>query len=90
MTHVHIHAPRQTAKAVTAGDCPDCKKRSRFLGFFTPWYGWDTTCLRCGRRWQDGEWTPLDFMRGVRQRNIDATKRHWRAMPPVSENHFGI
>jgi hypothetical protein len=90
MTHVHIHAPSATAKSIRAGNCPDCKKRTRFIGFFTPWYGWRTTCMRCGREWNDGEWGALDFVRGIRRRNIAHAKNTWRRMPPVSQNHYGI
>ena len=75
---VHIHAPKPTDKRIRIHVCPDCKKRSRFICFFTEWYGWDSTCLRCGREWQDGEWCDLPFMRGARQKNIDAAKKRWR------------
>ena len=88
--HIHIHAPRATAKAVIVDTCPDCKKRTRLLSFFTPWYGNDSTCLKCGRQWMDGEWIPLDFVRGIRQHNIERAKRLWRAMPPVGMNHYGV
>ncbi len=88
--NIHIHAPQATSKRATATNCPDCKKRTRMLGFFVPWYGWDSTCLRCGRHWVDGEWTPLDFMRGARERNVDRAKTRWRRMPPVSANHYGL
>lgn len=90
-SRVHIHAPATTAKTLGVLQCcPDCKKRTRVLSFHVPWYGWDSTCLRCGRRWCDGEWMPLDFVRGSRRKSIDAAKRRWRALPPVSENHFGV
>ena len=87
---IHIYAPRSTAKTVRAQVCPDCKKRTRILSFFTPWYGNDDTCLRCGRKWADGEWMPLEFSRFARAKNIANAKRIWRAMPPMSENHYGI
>ena len=90
MRHVHIHAPRATSKTIFAQVCPDCKKRTRMLAFFTPWYGDNCTCLRCGREWADGEWLHLEFARGVRARNIENAKRKWRVMPPVSANHFGF
>ena len=88
--HVHIHAPQATTKVVTVTTCPDCKKRTRMLQFFTPWYGWDSTCLRCGRRWEDGEWMPLAFVPQSRQLSIAAAKRLWRRLPPASENHYGL
>jgi NMD protein affecting ribosome stability and mRNA decay len=90
MSIVHIHAPKATAKRVIAGHCPDCKKRSRFLVFHTPWYGNNQTCLRCGREWADGEWMRFPFVRGAREASIATAKMRWRRMPPVSENHFGI
>ena len=78
MSHIHIHAPQPTEKRIQTGVCPDCKKRSRFIAFFTPWYGDHTTCLRCGREWMDGEWMPLPFIRGSRKITIAAAKKRWR------------
>jgi len=75
---VHIHAPQPYQRNIKAGRCPDCKKRTRFLAFFTEWYGSDATCIRCGRHWADGEWIALDFHRWARQENIDAAKARWR------------
>lgn len=88
--YIHIYAPRATAKRAHGTTCPDCRRRTWLLQFFTPWYGWHSTCLRCGREWADGEWLRLDFVRGVRQRNIEAAKKRWRALPPVSANHYGV
>lgn len=90
MTTVHVHAPSATAKRIHAGSCPDCGKHTRFMQFFTPWYGWASTCMRCGREWQDDEWMRLPFVRGIRAANIATAKMYWRRMPPVSQNHFGI
>ena len=86
---VHIHAPQSTAKTIEAINCPDCTKRTRMLSFFTPWYGWGSTCLRCGREWSDGRWVALPFVRRARQINIDAAKKRWRAAPAVADNHYG-
>lgn len=80
---IHVHAPRVTRKSRHAGVCLDCEKRTRFLSFFTPWYGWDSTCLRCGRRWSDGEWMRLAFEPQSRQKSIDAAKRRWRRIKPT-------
>ncbi len=85
-----ICAPQATAKKMHAENCPDCKNRTRMIEFFTPWYGWDTTCLRCGRNWKDGEWMSLPFMRGARQQNVARAKARWRKMPPPSANHYGL
>ena len=60
--------------------------------------------MRCGRQFQDGEWTDFDFCPGhwgldghgkfrfmkPREYSIESAKRRWRNMPPVSENHFGV
>lgn len=90
MTHVHICAPVATSKRAIATTCLDCKQRTRMLSFFTPWYGEASTCIRCGRHWEDGEWMPLAFIPQSRQISIASAKRRWRTMPPVSENHWGI
>lgn len=75
---IHICRPHVGSKSITADHCPDCKRHTRFMGFHQEWYGWDETCLRCGRRWQDGEWLPLEFARGIRAHNIKSAKARWR------------
>jgi len=74
------------------------------LSFFTPWYGWNSTCIKCGRQWNDGEWCELPFANNIwtqdengnnkpmtpMQHNIAMAKRFYRAMPPMAENHYGI
>lgn len=87
---MYIHNPKATAKQIKAEICPDCKRRTRMIGFFTPWYGWDETCMKCGRNWKDGEWMRFPFVRGAREASIATAKMHWRRLPPVSANHFGI
>ena len=61
-----------------AGVCLDCKKPTRFLTIMYEWYGPDATCVRCGRRWSDGEWMPLTFERHARRRSIKAAVYAWR------------
>lgn len=78
MNAVHIHAPQASLRSIDAGNCVDCKKRTRFIGFFTEYYGWDDTCLRCGRRWADGEWMLLPSARHARRDSINAVKIRWR------------
>lgn len=78
---IHINWTHHSAKSVTRDYCPDCKTQTRFMGFFQEWYGWTETCLRCGRKFADGEWMPLDFVRGVRASNIKQIKAHWRKTP---------
>ena len=75
---MHIYAPQATDAAITTTTCIDCGKRTRMIGFFTPYYGWDSTCMRCGRNWCDGEWMDLPFMRGAREKSIAAAKRRYR------------
>lgn len=79
MGHVHTFSPPTTDKAIASVTCPDCGKRTRFVGFFQDWFGWRFTCLRCGRSYEDGEWLALDFVRGSRRKSIDAAKARWRA-----------
>ena len=77
MAHVHICAP-QGERFAHAGTCLDCGKRTRFIGVSYLWYGPDKVCLRCGRRWSDGEWMPLDFVPQSRQKSIDGMKATFR------------
>jgi len=80
---IHVHSPPVVEKSIDATVCPDCKKRTRMIGFFQEWYGWQSTCLRCGRQWDGGEWIPLDFRRGVRAENISRAKARWRRLGAV-------
>ena len=80
---LHIKRSRFSMKAVVRFNCPDCKANSRRLSFFQEWYGWNSTCINCGRQWSDGEWMPLDFARGIRKRNINAAKQLWRKLSDV-------
>ena len=75
---LHIHAPQPDMKAIGYKLCLDCGWMSRFVQFHTPWYGWDSTCLKCGRHYSDGEWMPLDFVRQSRQKSIDHAKARYR------------
>lgn len=75
---IHICRPRIAGRSIHAAKCPDCGRRSRFLCWHYEWYGSSQVCLRCGRRWEDGEWMPLDFVPGSRQKSIDNAKARWR------------
>ncbi|WP_312968994.1 hypothetical protein [Acinetobacter gerneri] len=86
---IRIKVPRYAAKKITRFVCPDCKKNSRCIAFFEHWHGWSSTCLNCGRCWDNGEWIALEFYRGVRKQNIDYAKRLWRKLSNVgSEINF--
>jgi len=78
MDNIHIKFTKTHRREIHKENCPDCKKDSFFLSFFENWYGWDKTCLRCGRRWSDGEWMPLNFYRYARRDSIEAAKKRWR------------
>lgn len=83
--NVHIHDPMPSNKYIKSGDCPDCKKRTRFIVFYTDYYGIDSTCMRCGREWQDGEWCALPFIRGIRRLNIEEAKKKFRRMAALDK-----
>lgn len=78
---IHICAPRGE-RFVYSGTCLDCGKRTRFIGVSYLWYGADQCCIRCGRRWSDGEWMPLDFIPQSRQKSIAAMKKAFRSAGP--------
>lgn len=82
---LHIHAPQPTLRSISVGACLDCGRRTRFAGLMTPWYGWRSTCLRCGRTWCDGEWMPLEFERQARAKSVARAKRAYRRAIPSSE-----
>lgn len=87
---IHLYAPKATNKAMFSGVCADCKKRTRFLSYFIPWYGWDTTCIKCGRRWIDGEWMDLPFIRSSRERSIDRAKKTFRRVEIDHADPYGL
>jgi hypothetical protein len=74
---VHIYRPATTGKSLTSGKCIDCKADTIFVGFHQEWHGWTETCVRCGRRFADGEWLPLDFSREARRANIKSVLEQW-------------
>ena len=78
--NVHIYAPQPSQRHIGRRVCLDCGRNAYFIALFTEWYGWDSTCLNCGRSWCDGEWMPLDFVPQSRQKSIASIKRRWRAM----------
>ena len=85
---IHIHAPCPTAKRIFTTICPDCDMRTKMLEFYTPWYGWDSTCIKCGRNWLDNEWMDLTWERQSRQKSVARAKELWRKLPPISENRY--
>jgi hypothetical protein len=75
---IHINYTRTHDRKVTRKICPDCKQKSVFIHFFQEWYGWDSTCLNCGRRWCDGEWMPFAFYRNARKDSIESARMRWK------------
>ena len=78
MSIVHINAPLPVEKRIHRLKCPDCKKNTFFVSFYYEWYGASSTCLKCGRRYNDGEWVTLPFYRYARRDNINNTKKYYR------------
>lgn len=79
MSYVHIYAPPTLRKKAFVCDaCPDCGAKTLMLSFFQEWYGWHSTCIKCGRQWEDGEWLALPFMRGARAKSVAEAKTRWR------------
>lgn len=85
MSGIHIHAPQATERAIRRIACPTCSKPRYMASWFTPWYGWDITCLKCGDRWQDGEMSERPFERAWRSKSIRAARARWRAAPQPQE-----
>lgn len=79
MSAIHIHSPQATDRHMRREDCPWCKRRTFFLGFYTPWYGFTWTCLKCGDSHDGEEWSPRPFERAWRKRAVDSVKKRWRA-----------
>ena len=76
--YMHIKWVKTDDKRLVRRYCLDCKVNSYAACFFEEWYGWDSTCLKCGREWCDGEWMALGFYRHARRDNIDGARRRWR------------
>ena len=80
--YIHINFTRYSRRDLSRGDCPTCKRKTFFVAFFQEWYGWDSTCLKCGERWTDGEMHERPFMPKWRQKSIESEKRAWRKYLP--------
>lgn len=75
---IHICVPKPVSRKISRRNCPDCGKRAVFVSVYYEWYGSSSTCLNCGRAWQDGEWMPLAFYRYARRDNIKSAKAEYR------------
>lgn len=77
-TRVHILRPECVTKSAIGGTCPDCKQRTRFLTYSYEWYGPDSTCIKCGRSFNEDGWVNLPFVRGSREKEIKRAKDRFR------------
>ena len=75
---IHINYTKAHKQDINRTFCPDCKKDLYFALFFQEWYGWDSTCMRCGRIYSCGEWHRLPFYRYARRDNKDSARRAWK------------
>ena len=93
MTYVHINAPPVIEYRLHRHDCPTCERSVFATSFFYEWYGWSTTCLGCGERWEDGEMSERPFMRGWREKSKLSARDHYRRMrrfwPPNKPRQIG-
>ena len=80
---IHINWTKTHDKKITWTKCSDCGRFAPFAWFHQDWYGWSTTCLRCGRQWENGEWALLDFTRYARRDSIASAKKRWRQSKTV-------
>lgn len=78
---LHICRPHFEHIQIVRGYCPTCNKRRYFVAAFQEWYGYLTTCLSCGDRWEDGEMMPRPFAPHWRKDNIAEAKRIYRRGP---------
>jgi len=77
---IYINWVRYSTKALSRHYCSNCKKNRFFVAFYQEWYGWDSTCLKCGDSWADGERRERPFMRGWRAKAIEAAKSRYRRL----------
>lgn len=80
---LHVNHVRYSEARLAREHCPNCKKRTFFVSFFQDYYGWDSTCLRCGDSWQGSEMRERPFERGWRERRVKEAKdayRKWRTL----------
>ena len=75
---IHVYRPEVITKHATAGTCPDCGQRTRCLGHSYEWFAGDSTCIKCGRSFNEDGWVPLPFVRGSRQKEIARAKEQFR------------
>ena len=85
--YIHINWTRYSRRVLAKEHCPNCKRKTFFVSFFQDWYGWDSTCLKCGDSWQDGEMSERPFLRGWRKKSIEQAKKTWRKYKPYPSEY---
>lgn len=86
---IHIKYVRYSKKCCAREFCPTCNKNTFFVSLFEEWYGWDSTCLKCGDRWQSGELCPRPFARGWRKKSIEQAKRWYKKLAALAAESEG-
>jgi len=74
----HISWVKTHDRKIMREKCPDCGRNSFFACFYQEWYGWDLTCMNCGRSFSDGEWCSLPFCRTARKDSKQLARRRWK------------
>jgi len=77
-SEAHISPTQTHARRLARGICPDCNKYTYFAIFHQEWYGWDRTCLRCGRKWSGRERIPFSSPRTARRDSVRAARDRWK------------
>ena len=85
MSTIHINYTKTHEASICWRTCTDCQKRSPMVYLFQEWYGWDITCMRCGRSWQDGEWMPLDFLKRSREKSKQRARKRYKMFKESKE-----
>lgn len=75
---IHILWSRVDRWSLSKMPCPTCKKKRYFWSWFQDWYGWESTCLKCGDRWQDGERCERPFRPRWRKESVKSALLHAR------------
>ena len=77
---IHIHAPLPIEHKIKRSECPDCKKNSYFVTFYYEWYGLESTCMRCGRQFNEDGGQDLLFYRYARRDNKNSVRKFWKSL----------
>lgn len=76
---MHICRPKISDVRRRKALCPTCGGIRVMIEWFEEWYGWNSTCIRCGEQWQDAEPVERPFAPRWRQKNIRAALDLWWA-----------